>query len=133
MRRKTVFTKLRMIAIIIIELCLTAQSFGQNPTQLRTQAYPPSASVPYGTPTVSPYLNLGTTPDGISNYQSLVRPLIDEQEAVARQSAALQRLQRQVRGPREASRGPATEPKSRANSPGRFMYYSHYFGAPQDR
>ena len=39
-------------------------------------------------PTVSPYLNLGVTANGISNYQTLVRPLIEERRAIERQSAA---------------------------------------------
>lgn len=77
--------------------------------------------------TVSPYVNL-TNGNGLSNYQTLVRPLIEEREELNRQWAALDDLNRKVRGvPVSASRG-----RGNANGRGaagvRYMHYSHYFG-----
>ena len=51
-------------------------------------------------PTVSPYLNLLNNINqlyGVPNYQSLVRPLLDQQNAIQRQGSSLQRLQQQLR------------------------------------
>ena len=95
-----------------------------------------SFSSPYSARTVSPYLNLGETSYGVSNYHSLVGPLIDERDAVSRQTATIQRLQRQLRDARESkpaggSVGPGNTPG--ASSAGRFMYYSHYFGPQRER
>ena len=95
----------------------------------------PNFGSAYSAPTVSPYLNFGETPSGVSNYHSLVRPLIDEQDAVARQSATIQRLQRQLRDAREAKPvgSPRSTGKAGSSSAGRFLYYSHYFGPQRER
>ncbi len=48
-------------------------------------------------PTTSPYLNLLQNNNfGGANYQTLVKPLIDQPAAIQRQGASLQRLQNQV-------------------------------------
>jgi hypothetical protein len=79
---------------------------------------------------LSPYLNLGFNQNGLSNYQTLVRPMIDEQESIQRQSASLQKLQRQMRDsqnrqdPRDSAGGASN---TRSQSAVRFMHYSHYF------
>lgn len=69
---------------------------------------------------VSPYLNLGTTSSGVSNYQTLVRPLIEEREALRRQWAALEQINQDLRG--------KSAPPLRQPNAGHFMHYSHYFG-----
>ena len=74
-------------------------------------------------PTVSPYLNLGTTSSGVSNYQTLVRPLIEEREALRRQWAALEQINQDLRG--------KSAPPLRQPNAGHFMHYSHYYGAPR--
>ncbi len=80
----------------------------------------------YTAPAVSPYLNLGVNQNGLSNYQTLVKPMMDEQDSLQRQSANLQRLQRQVRdsqGRRDSSgSNDGRQPQAR------FMNYSHYYG-----
>ncbi|REK11584.1 MAG: hypothetical protein DWQ37_13810 [Planctomycetota bacterium] len=68
---------------------------------------------------VSPYLNLGTTSSGLSNYQTLVRPLIEEREVLRQQWAALEQLNQRLHG----KGAPPLQPKSNV----RFMHYSHYF------
>ncbi len=87
----------------------------------------------YVAPPVSPYLNLGVTQNGLSNYQTLVRPLIDDREALMRQSIALQKLQQQQ--PRDPRGGQLNEPKrpdlnwqDPKSRPGSVrFYYSHYY------
>ncbi len=94
------------------------------------QNWGPYNSPTYSTPQLSPYLNLGFNQNGLSNYQTLVRPMIDEQESIQRQSASLQKLQRQMRdsknrqNPRDSAGGTAN---ARPQSAVRFMHYSHYF------
>ena len=64
--------------------------------QIRGGRYMGSSDNPVG-PTVSPYLNLlqgGNS--NITNYQSLVRPLINQGRAIDRQGSSLRGLQRQV-------------------------------------
>ena len=72
-------------------------------------------------PTVSPYLNLlsNTNPD-ITNYQSLVKPLINQNNALRRQGGAIQQLQsQQLQGPSGGGGGTGVHSY--------FMFYSHYF------
>lgn len=94
-------------------------------------------------PSVSPYLNLlrgdGTGVNNVPNYQTFVRPVIDQQNLNRQQSLALRNLQRQLQSV-------AAQPRSRIAAPSpsgierrtghqsRFMispYYnnlSHYYG-----
>ena len=90
-----------------------------------------SATTPYTSPRVSPYLNLGVNASGLSTYPTLVRPMIDDQDAIARQSAEIDRLERQLRSGRGAqNRGAASrDSKGTGGGPARFMNYSHYFSA----
>jgi len=83
----------------------------------------------YAPPRLSPYLNLGVSSSGLSTYPTLVRPLIDDQEAIARQSAEIERLQRQLRSGKTPQKRPGTsrEAKIGATNANRFMNYSHYF------
>jgi hypothetical protein len=102
---------------------------------LVTVVHGQSPSAPtYATPSVSPYLNLGVTSTGMSNYPTLVRPMLDDQEALLKQSAEIQRLQRQLRGREVQKRSAAVnrDGKSEANGAPRFMNFSHYF-APGNR
>ncbi len=74
---------------------------------------------------VSPYLNLGVTADGLSNYQTLVRPLIEERESLNRQWAALDQLNQQVRGSSQSAAPNRFIPRTGPSA--RFMHYSHYY------
>lgn len=79
-------------------------------------------------PTVSPYLNLITSGQfGVTNYQSLVRPLIDQGSAIDRQGSQLRGVQQQLSQGAGAGAGAAGV---RGPSTGRgsyFMYYSHFY------
>lgn len=80
-------------------------------------------------PTVSPYLNLLQNNSILgppTNYQSLVRPLVDQNSAIQRQGASLSRLQQQVNS---GGGGGAGNSGSRAGTghASRFMNYSHYY------
>jgi hypothetical protein len=101
--------------------------FPQSQNQgYNAQNYNGLNSPTYTPPAVSPYLNLGVNANGLSNYQTLVKPMMDEQDSLQRQSANLQKLQRQVRdsqGRRDSSgNNDGRQPQSR------FMNYSHYYG-----
>jgi hypothetical protein len=85
---------------------------------------------PYNSPPVSPYLNLGINPSsGLSNYQSLVRPMIDEREEMQRQTTTLQQLQLQVRHGQIGSALKDSKGQDPNERPGakHFMHYSHYY------
>lgn len=122
------------VAILLGGFCLlTASSAsGQSPSPFNTErpqnARPFSAAV-YSPPTVSPYLNLGVNSNGLSNYQTLVRPLIEEREILKRQSAALEQHHRRMRGSGANQPGREAEESARSLPPRvRFMDYSRYFG-----
>lgn len=80
----------------------------------------------YRSPTVSPYVNLGVGTNGISNYQTIVKPMLDDREALRVQADTLQMLRQQLRDSREPKGGsPGT-----SNQPSvRFMHYSHFYGS----
>jgi len=68
-------------------------------------------------PTVSPYLNLlQINSQGFNSYQTMVKPIVDQQNALQRQGSAIQRLQNQASGGGRAT-GHATY----------FMNYSHFY------
>jgi hypothetical protein len=77
-------------------------------------------------PTVSPYLNLLQNNNILgppSNYQSLVKPLIDQRNAIQRQGNSIQQLQQSSLGS-----GASSSAGGRATGhPSFFMNYSHYF------
>jgi hypothetical protein len=75
-------------------------------------------------PTVSPYLNL-TQGGSVTNYQSLVKPLLEQDSAIRRQGASLNNLQRQVSQQAYGGGGRGTGHATF------FMNYSHYY--PQIR
>lgn len=83
-------------------------------------------------PTVSPYLNLlnnNNQFNGVPNYQSLVRPLVDQQDALRRQGNSLQKLQSQVNSTYNA---PASTGGLRGTGHASFfMNLSHFY--PQSR
>jgi hypothetical protein len=81
--------------------------------------------VVYSSPTVSPYVNLGFNANGVSNYQSLVKPMIDDREAIRLNAGTLQQLRQQMRDSREPKGG---SPGTRAPVNSRFMHYSHFYG-----
>jgi hypothetical protein len=82
-------------------------------------------------PTVSPYLNLlnnNNQLNGVPSYQSLVRPLLDQQSAIQRQGSSLQRLQQQVN-----TQGAAGAAGRSTGHTTFFMHYSHFYPAPRSR
>jgi hypothetical protein len=83
-------------------------------------------------PTVSPYLNLlQSTQFGVTNYQSLVRPLIDQGNAINRQGNSLNRIQQQINSPSAGGSGYGGAPNSRGTGHTTFfMNYSHFYQQP---
>ncbi len=79
-------------------------------------------------PTVSPYVNLANENGGYTNYQSLVRPLIEEREELNRQWSALEALNHRVGGVSSRELDMERRRTKRGTSGARWMHYSHYFG-----
>ena len=82
---------------------------------------------PYG-PTTSPYLNLLQNNDPfnqVSSYNTLVRPLVEQNNAIQRQSNTINRLQQQVGSGVGAGGTRSTGTTGHASY---FMNYSHFFG-----
>lgn len=96
----------------------------------------------YNRPTVSPYLNLLRPQGGVAipNYQSLVRPMLDQERINQQQGRQLQQLQKRIyQGPSsQSSAGAPIGIRSTGHTTG-FMNYSAYFpqlqsgGAPPQR
>ncbi len=91
------------------------------PRSAVAQAYSGRSDNPNG-PTVSPYLNLlqNNPLSPVTNYQSLVKPLINQGNAIQRQGNSLSRLQQQMYSG-AAGGGMGTGHRSF------FMNYSHYY------
>ena len=80
-------------------------------------------------PTVSPYLNLlqnNNQFNPVTNYQSLVRPLVDQQSNLQRQGASIQQLQQQI----DTGRAQGQRGTGHASF---FMNYSHFYPAPRSQ
>jgi hypothetical protein len=73
-------------------------------------------------PTVSPYLNLLQNPGGnLPNYQTLVKPLVDQGNALQRQGGAIQRLQQ------SQGFGGGAGGRQGTGHTTYFMNYSHFY------
>ena len=104
-------------------LAIALASWLLSARQAAAQSPDPRMAMTYTAPPVSPYLNLGYNQDGSSNYQSLVRPMLEEREGLLRQSATLQQLQKRVRDSQYAP----DSAKGGSNGRPVRMYYSHYY------
>lgn len=117
-----------LMPLIAASYCLVndspAVAQGRNPYLAASNRNVPNQNL-YSPPTVSPYVNLGVNPNGISNYQTLVKPLIDDREAIRLNADTLQQLRQQMRDSREPKGG---SPGTRAPQTSRFMHYSHFYG-----
>ena len=90
----------------------------------------------YSRPTVSPYLNLlNTNQFGISSYQTLVRPQLEEREAIQRNASTIQGLQQQFQQAQSQGQGIPNYGGGRGRyggggttgHPTQTMFYSHYY------
>jgi hypothetical protein len=88
------------------------------------------SSAYYTTSAVSPYLNLGVNPNGLSTYQTLVKPMLDEREALSRQSVNLPQLRQQMTESRDWQDSAEADRRNSRGQPQpavRRMYYSHFY------
>lgn len=89
------------------------------------QFYKGSSDNPVG-PTVSPYLNLVQSSNSlVTNYQSLVKPLVDQGNAITRQANTLYRQGNSIRGLQQSQGGGG----GGTGHASYFMNYSHYYPA----
>jgi len=93
--------------------------------QYRGGQYMGRADNPVG-PTVSPYLNLLQGNNGITNYQSLVRPLIDQGNAIDRQASSIYQQGNSIRGLQQAQSYGAGGGRGTGHT-SYFMNFSHYY------
>ncbi len=120
---------------IVCGCCLWASSAAMAQSRVTYQATGMNSGYQgYQQPTISPYLNLGVNSNGLSNYQTLVRPMMEEREALDRQNANLQLLRQQMQsnGGMMDQRDPrvrAQMQRQQLNS--RYLNYSHYFSGPR--
>jgi hypothetical protein len=104
---------------------LAGTSAAQSPATVN----PYRARMTASQPTVSPYLNLNfDSNSGLSNYGSLVRPMLTQRELMEKE-----REREQLQARPQLAQGRATgQVAETRQSPGRpsgtFMNYSHYFG-----
>lgn len=113
--------KLLLLAAFSGFACFASQAQAQN-------FYKGSSDNPNG-PTVSPYLNLlQNNSVGVTNYQSLVKPLVEQNSAINRQGNSINRLQQQVNAPM----GAGTAGRGTGHTTF-FMNYGHFYPAPQSR
>ena len=81
----------------------------------------------YNRPTVSPYVNLSIRNQyGLSSYQTLVRPMLEQQAAAERQVTPLGRLQSRAQ-PIEAAGSRRSSAMRSVPQTGRYMNYSHFY------
>jgi hypothetical protein len=118
--------KLFLILPAIVLLCVTASTAQAQIGGL----YSGRGDNPVG-PTVSPYLNLlQSNAFGVTNYQSLVRPLVDQGNAINRQGNSLNRIQQQLNTPGGAAGGGGYRGSGGSRGTGHttlFMNYSHFY------
>ena len=91
--------------------------------------YTGRADSPYG-PTTSPYLNLlqnNNQFNPVSTYNTLVKPIVDQNNAINRQGASLNRLQGQV----NSGLPTGTTGRGSTGHASYFMNYSHFYGRRQ--
>ncbi len=115
----------RLLFSLLVLACFAAGS-----RLAEAQSYRGTSDNPVG-PTVSPYLNLlNSNQFGATNYQSLVRPLVQQGNAINRQGSELNRLQQQVTSQRAGGGGYNSSATGHVTF---FMNYSHYYQAPAQR
>ncbi|MHB1033367.1 MAG: hypothetical protein ACYC35_14350 [Pirellulales bacterium] len=107
-------------------------SFAQAPSPYNRQyptRYQPSR------PTVSPYLNLFRNGNSAAmNYQTLVRPQINQENTNQQERATVQRLQQQLGDVSQTVYGAAAARSMRTTGHRTvFLDYSHYYSAGSPR
>ena len=119
-------------------LCLTLAAIGVLAISQPSQAQQLPFSNIQQTPTVSPYLNLTRNNSGPATYQSLVQPIVQQQQQSALQQGQINRLQNQTSALSKGAglANPARGASSAIRGTGHvtaFMDTSHYFPRFQGR
>ena len=109
--------KLHLLALATLAIAIVVAAPSAASAQ---NFYRGSSDNPNG-PTVSPYLNLlQSNAFGVTNYQSLVKPLIEQSSAIRSQGRAINQVQRQLYSGANAG----ASPSGRGSH---FMFYSHFY------
>lgn len=122
-----------MLVIVLLMLEFPCLALAQAPPRRR---YSNSASIRnnaiFNRPTVSPYLNLLRPQGGVGspNYQSLVRPQLDQERINQQQRQQMQQLQSRVyQGPTSQSSAGAPIAIRATGHTTQYMNYSAYYPA----
>lgn len=108
---------------LVIALVASAQAQQKNSRTKR-----PFEDLNLNRPAVSPYLNLvNNTQNGITNYQSLVKPLVQQQATNRRQGTAINQLQKQVAASRPTSGAQGSDALRPTGHHSTYQNYSHFY------
>lgn len=118
----------RLLFTLIVLTCLTV---GAQRAAAQQRFAKGTADNPVG-PTVSPYLNLLNADQfGVTSYQALVRPLMQQGNAINRQGYDISRMQQQMYAGRRGAGGPAGP--AATGHVTFFMNHMHFYPAPPER
>ena len=87
----------------------------------------PRLATTYSPSPVSPYLNLGYNLNGTSNYQTLVRPMIDGAKACCGRQPRFSSCKRGRRDGRDGVEADSQNATGHPQAGVRRMYYSHFY------
>jgi hypothetical protein len=126
--------RLRKAGIMALAACLMAMTAGSQASAQRSAVRdrPPGRNSHSGRiqrPAVSPYLNLFRRDAGpVPNYQTLVRPQLQQQTTNYNQSRALERIQQNVNEEIQRVERSAIAPTGHGAF---FRFYSHFYRKQQ--
>jgi hypothetical protein len=105
-------------------IILLAVGIGSSLFAADAMAQAPRRPVPSSRPTVSPYLNLlNNNNPNVTNYQSLVRPQVNQARVNSNQAAQINRLQ--AKKPSSGNAG--NESLRSTGHQATWNYYSHFY------
>jgi hypothetical protein len=120
------FAMLKWILILAIAPLPTAVCQAQGLNSGAGMSY-------YNRPTVSPYLNLSIRNEyGLTSYQTLVRPMLEQQAAEQRSAVGSTKLRNRAAAI-ESSGSRSTSKMRAVPQTARYMNYSHFYGGTKAR
>ena len=116
-----------MSKVIVLSLVLLVGAVCQ------AQGLNPSGAGYYSRPTVSPYVNLSIRNQyGLASYQTLVRPMLEQQAAEQRSTTGSPKLRNRTASI-ESSGSRSTSQMRAVPQTARYMNYSHFYGGTKTR
>ena len=116
------------------ECCCSSDAVAQQLLMPRVGGYSSVLEDPLPHPVVSPYLlmtDLGLS--GQLNYQTLVQPLMQQQQTTNHQNASINSLQQQVQNPQAPIKKRPGQAVRDTGHETRYFNYSHYYSSARPR